>query len=77
MSSIREITYMILHNLGDEGKEMYFAIKNIDSPFYLINFLSANFPIEPAKKPKLLEQSSITNPPYTLYYLLTKDAHLI
>ena len=77
MRSIREITYKILQNLGDEGKEMFFAIKNIDSPFYLINFLSANFPIEPAKKQKLLEQSSIKKRAYTLYSLLTTEAKLI
>ncbi|MDD2962039.1 MAG: endopeptidase La [Muribaculaceae bacterium] len=77
MSSIRDLTYKILQNIGDEGKEMFFAIKNIDSPFYLINFLAANFPIEPKQKQKLLEQPSIKKRAYSLYSLLTKEAQLI
>ena len=50
VNSIRDLTLKMLSNLGDEGKELFFAIKNIDNPFYFINFLSANFPFEVADK---------------------------
>lgn len=77
LSSIRDIVLKILQNIGDEGKEMYFALKNIDNPLYLINFLAANFPIEPVLKQKLLNETSIKKRAYTLYSLLTKEAQLI
>ena len=77
VNSIRDLTLKMLSNLGDEGKELFFAIKNIDNPFYFINFLSANFPFEVADKQSLLEESSMKKRAYALYGHLTKEAQFI
>lgn len=77
MASIRETVYNILKNIEEEGKEMFFAIKNIDSPYYLINFLAANFPFDTAKKQELLNQKSIKDRAYKLYTILNKEAQLV
>ena len=75
--SIREMTFDILKNMGEGAKELAFAIKNIDNPIYLINFLAANCPIEPSTKQELLEESDIKQRAYKLYSLLSKQAQLL
>ena len=77
VNSLRDLTVKILQTLGDEGKEMYFAVKNIDNPFYFINFLSANFPFEQNVKQKLLEEKSMKKRAYSLYAELSKEAQFI
>lgn len=77
LNSIRETVYNIFKDLGEEGKDMFFAIKNIDNPFYLINFLAANFPFEPSKRQHLLELSSMKKRAYMLFSMLSKEAQLI
>ena len=39
--------------------EASFAIKNIDSPNFLINFISSNLNIDVKEKQKILEKSSL------------------
>lgn len=75
--SIREMTFDILKNMGEGAKELAFAIKNIDNPIYLINFLAANCPIEPSTKQELLEESDIKQRAYKLYSILSKQAQLL
>lgn len=77
ISSIRELTLSMLTSFADESKEMVFAIKNIDSPAYLINFLAANTPIDPAQKQKLLQEPSLKKRAFKLYSILSKEAQLI
>ena len=74
--SIKEIVLDILKNI-DGGKEMAFAIKNIDNVIYLINFLAANMPISPAQKQKLLQEASIKKRAYKLYAFLSKEAQFL
>lgn len=74
--SIKELVLDILKNI-DGGKEMAFAIKNIDNVIYLINFLAANMPISPAQKQKLLQEASIKKRAYKLYAFLSKEAQFL
>ena len=71
------MTFGILKNLGEETKEMIFAIKNIESPVYLVNFLATNTPIDPAQKQKLLQEPSLKKRAYKLYTSLSKEAQFI
>ena len=75
--SLRELTFNILRNLTEGGQEMAFAIKNIDNPIYLINFLSTNIPFDPAEKQKLLQELSLKKRAYKLYSILSKEAQLL
>lgn len=77
MISLRELTFDILKNMGDGAKELAFAIKNIDNPLYLINFLSVNCPIEPSVKQEMLEERIIKQRAYKLYSILSKQAQLL
>lgn len=75
--ALKELTFGILKNLGEETKEMIFAIKNIESPVYLVNFLATNTPIDPAQKQKLLQEPSLKKRAYKLYTSLSKEAQFI
>jgi ATP-dependent Lon protease len=77
VSSIKELTFNMLHNIGDNGRELAFAIKNIDSPIYLMNFLATNIPFEPKQKQLLLEEKDIKKRAYMLFSFLTKEAQLV
>ena len=74
--SLKELVFGILKEM-ESGKEMMFAIKNIDNPIYLINFLAANTPIDPAQKQKLLQDRSIKKRAYKLYAYLSKEAQFL
>lgn len=75
--SLKELTFNILRNLTEGGNEMAFAIKNIDNPVYLINFLATNIPFDPAEKQKLLQEPSIKERAYKLYSILSREAQLL
>lgn len=75
--SLKELTINILRNLTEGGNEMAFAIKNIDNPVYLINFLATNIPFDPAEKQKLLQEPSIKERAYKLYSILSREAQLL
>lgn len=74
--SIKELVFSVLKEM-ESGKEMMFAIKNIDNPIYLINFLAANTPISPSQKQKLLQDRSIKKRAYKLYAYLSKEAQFL
>ncbi len=77
MTSIREMVMKMLKNMGAEtGRDMAFAIKNIDSPIYLINFLATNVPFETEQKQELLENHFFKKRAYLLYSFLAKEAQL-
>ena len=42
MQSIAEVTLRMLRNMGQNGRDLAFAMKNIDNPIYLMNFLATN-----------------------------------
>lgn len=75
--SLKELTFNILRNLTEGGQEMAFAIKNIDNPIYLINFLATNIPFSPTEKQNLLQERSIKNRAYKLYAILSKEAQFL
>lgn len=75
--SLKELTFNILRNLTEGGQEMAFAIKNIDNPIYLINFLATNIPFSPTEKQNLLQERSIKKRAYKLYAILSKEAQFL
>ncbi len=77
IATLKDITFRILSNLGEDSKEMAFAVKNIETPNYLINFLATNTPFDPARKQKLLEENSIKKRASKLYSILSKEAEFV
>ena len=76
-ASIHELAQKILNDVGEDGKEMLFAVNNIDNPLYLINFISNHFPMPTADKQALLDIGSMKKRAYKLYSLLSKESQLI
>ena len=76
-SSISELTIDMFQKMGDNGKEMSYAIKNIKDSDYLINFLACNSPFEPEVKMKFLTENSVKTRAYLLYKELTKESQLL
>ncbi len=77
MSSIKDVTHQILKTLGEGANELAFAVKNIDSNEYLINFLTTNMPFEPHKKQEMLEERDVKKRAYLLFVALSKEAQLV
>ncbi len=55
IGSLKDLAIQIIRINPNIPSEAAFAIKNIDSPFFLVNFVSSNLNIELAEKQKLLE----------------------
>lgn len=76
--SMREVYNKILNTLGElETQEMRFAIKNIENPLVLINFLALNSPLDSTIKQKLLETFDIKNRALELTHHLNTAAQLM
>ncbi len=59
IDSIKELAYKIIKDNPNIPSEATFAIKNIQSNSFLINFVSSNLNLEVAEKQKLLEIHSL------------------
>ena len=77
MASIKEITLKMLANMGDGGQEMAFALRNIDSPFFLINYLANNIPFDAQQKQQLLEERNMRQRAFLLYSMLRQEEQFV
>ena len=77
VSSIKDLTIRMLSRLGNKANELVFAIKNIEQPVQLINFLCVNTPLEPHVKQKLLAERSVKQRAYELFAHLNREAKLV
>ena len=77
MQSIAEVTLRMLRNMGQNGRELAFAMKNIDNPMYLMNFLATNIAFEPEQKQQMLEERDLKKRAYLLFALLTREEQLV
>ncbi|MBQ2979768.1 MAG: endopeptidase La [Bacteroidaceae bacterium] len=77
MLSIKELMIKMLRSVGDQGKEMAFAVNNIDSATYLTNFVSCNSPLEATDKQQLLNKDSLKARAFALYEMLSREVQLI
>ena len=77
MLSIKDLMIKMLRSVGDSGKEMAFAVNNIDSATYLTNFVACNSPLEAADKQSLLDLESLKVRAFRLFEILSREAQLI
>ncbi len=77
MESVVEVTLRILRNMDSNGRDLAFAMKNIDNPLYLMNFLATNIAFESEEKQRMLEEHNIKKRAYLLYALLTREEQLV
>ena len=77
VSSIKDLSQRIIKLSPNIPSEAIFAIKNIDNPFYLINFICANSELKVAAKQSLLEESDLFERSIKLLELLSKEIQML
>lgn len=77
ISSLRDLAQNIINNSGTLPMEASFAIKNIDNPIYLINYICVNFGLNLTEKVKLLEIDDVMERGYQLLELLNRESQLL
>lgn len=77
VSSIRDLATNIVNNSGVMPQEATFAIRNIENPTYLINYICVHFGLNVSDKIKLLEIDEILDRGYRLLEQLNKESQLL
>lgn len=73
ISSLKDLSIQIIQQSPNIPSDAAFAIKNIESPSFLVNFISSNLNAEVSEKQKLLESLDLTERATTVLALLTKE----
>lgn len=77
VSSIKDLAINIINDSGAMSPEMAFAIRNIENPVFLINYVCVNFGLNVKEKQRLLEIDDIMERGYQLLDLLNKESQLL
>lgn len=77
MSSIRDLAVQIIKLSPNIPSEASFAIKNIESPTFLLNFVSSNLNIAINEKQRLLEISNFSDRANLVLSYLTKEIQML
>ena len=77
VSSIKDLAINIINDSGAMSPEMAFAIRNIENPVFLINYVCVNFGLNVKEKQRLLEIDEIMERGYQLLELLNKESQLL
>lgn len=76
-SSIKDVAIDIAENTGGIQQEMIFAIRNIENPVFLINYICANIGLSVEDRQLLLSMNDTTEKGYKLLGLLNKEIQLL
>lgn len=71
--SVKELSVKIIHLSSNLPKEAAFAIKNIDSPEFLINFVSSNSDVKTKDKQALLKLDNLSERAVLLLKYLSEE----
>lgn len=77
VSSIKDLAISIVTKSGAMPAETAFAIRNIDNPVFLINYVCSNLGFDVKDKQRLLEIDDPSKRGYELLELLNKEVQLI
>ena len=77
ISTIRDMAIHIIQNSPQIPQEAGFAIRNIESPSFLVNFISSNMNLEVPEKQQLLEMANIKERATILLRHLNKENDLM
>lgn len=77
IDSVRELASKIVEISPNIPTEANLAVKNIDSPNFLINFISSNLNIEPIEKQSILETDLLTSRAEKVLIHLTKELQML
>jgi ATP-dependent Lon protease len=77
VASIKEIAINIVNESGSMSPEMIFAIRNIENPVFLVNYICVNFGLNVNEKQALLELDNVMDRGYNLLEILNKELQLL
>ena len=77
ISSLKDTSLQIIQQSPNIPSEAGFAIKNIESPSFLINFISSNMNAEMADKQKMLEVSDLKARAELVLTYITKELQML
>ncbi len=73
IASLKDMAIQIISKSPNIPSEAAFAIKNIESPSFLVHFISSNLNVDLVEKQKLLEIADLTEGANRVLTLLTKE----
>ena len=76
MDSCKELSNKYVEKSERMAPDTAFAIKNLDHPTILVNFVCANFPFSPEEKVQLLRCDSLKDRMYRLIQILNREIRL-
>ncbi|MGE3825417.1 MAG: LON peptidase substrate-binding domain-containing protein, partial [Bacteroidia bacterium] len=77
ISSLKDVATQIVRQSPNIPSESAFALKNIDSPSFLINFISSNMNVEVHEKQKVLDESDLKKRATLVLEFLTKELQML
>jgi ATP-dependent Lon protease len=77
IDSLRDLSLQIITQSPNIPTEASFAIKNIESPSFLINFISSNMNADVARKQQLLEMTDLKERATQVLQYLTQELQLL
>ena len=77
ISSIKDLAVQIIEQSPVIPSEAVFALHNIESPMFLINFVSSNLNVDNELKQKLLEMTDVEGRANKVLELLTKELQML
>lgn len=76
VDTCKDLTVQFIKNADNIQAEAAFAIKNINSQMFLINFICANLPLSVEEKEQLLKEDSLQDRAYRLLGYLKREVKL-
>ena len=77
ISSLKDVATQIVRQSPNIPSESAFALKNINSPAFLINFISSNMNVEVHEKQKVLDESDLKKRATLVLEFLTKELQML
>ncbi len=77
ISSVKDLSIQIIEKSPGIPSEAVFAINNIESPVFLLNFVSANLNVENDAKQKLLEMTDLDKRANRVLEIMTKELQML
>lgn len=77
ISSIKDLSIQIINQSPNLPSEAAFAIKNIESPVFLVNFVASNLNIDIDEKQNLLNIAGVEERANRVLSLLTRDLQML
>ncbi|MCD7710179.1 MAG: endopeptidase La [Porphyromonadaceae bacterium] len=77
LDALKDTTLEVLKSMAEPPRELIFALRNMSSLAYLVNFLCTNIPFTTEQKQEFLCIPTMKERAYSLYTALRKEAQLL